>query len=170
MVITYNPGPLWSSPGLILKRFYCSWGWDQGCLEGGCRRSWGPSEEDWGGPARWWCFKSSYPWELRLFSQFNCSDWPCSGISCHHWKKEQLQQIFRLAWARVELTRHFYFTETLGQTYFFIDTNCLLFLDTVGMRAPQPLCEVRPQQEHSLWDQRPLAGGVMDRYDQFKGL
>lgn len=170
MVITYNPGPLWSSPGLMLKRFYCSWGWDQGCLEGGCRRSWGPSEEDWRGPARWWCFKSSYPWELRLFSQFNCSDWPCSGISCHHWKKEQLQQIFRLAWARVELTRHFYFTETLGQTYFFIDTNCLLFLDTVGMRAPQPLCEVRPQQEHSLWDQRPLAGGVMDRYDQFKGL
>jgi len=39
MVITYNPGPLWSSPGLMLKRFYCR-GWDQGCLEGGCRRSW----------------------------------------------------------------------------------------------------------------------------------
>lgn len=140
MVITYNPGPLWSSPGLMLKRFYCR-GWDQGCLEGGCRRSW----------AKWRRLKGTCEvvdakvpiLESWGFSQFNCSDWPCSGISCHHWKKEQLQQIFRLAWARVELTRHFYFTETLGQTYFFYRHKLLTFLDTVGMRARQPLCEAR---------------------------
>ena len=36
-------------------------------------------------------------------------------------------KIFRLAWAHVELARHFYFTATLRTDIFFIDTNCLLF-------------------------------------------
>jgi hypothetical protein len=34
--------------------------------------------------------------------------------------------------------------------HIFYRHKLLTFLDTVGMRARQPLCEARPQQEHSL--------------------
>jgi len=54
------------------------------------------------------------------FSQFNCPDWPCSGVCTHQWWREEQLQIFQLTWAQVELTRfHFYFTATLGQTFFY---------------------------------------------------
>jgi len=62
------------------------------------------------------------------FSQFNCPDWPCSGVCTHQWwREEQLQSFFQLAWAQVELARHFYFTATLGQTYFFYKHKLLTF-------------------------------------------
>lgn len=135
MVITYNPGPLWSSPGLMLKRFYCSWGWDQGCLEGGCRRSW----------AKWRRLKGTEVVMQKFLSlrveafhnsialtdhvvvsvaiigrrnNFNkFSGWPGPG-----WSSPGISISLK------HLDRHIFYRHKL-----------LTFLDTVGMRARQPL-------------------------------
>ena len=145
MVITYNPGPLWSSPGLMLKRFYCSWGWDQGCLEGGCRRSWVtqwrrlkgtcevvdakvPILESWGFFHNSIALTDHVVVSVAIIGRRNnfnkFSGWPGPG-----WSSPGISISLK------HLDRHI----------FFIDTNCLLFLDTVGMRARQAATLQRSQ-------------------------
>lgn len=145
MVITYNPGPLWSSPGLMLKRFYCR-GWDQGCLEGGCRRSW----------AKWRRLKGTEVLMQKFLSlrveafhnsialtdhvvvsvaiigrrnNFNkFSGWPGPG-----WSSPGISISLK------HLDRHIFYRHKL-----------LTFLDTVGMRARQPLRSQTPTGTFTL--------------------
>lgn len=96
MVITYNPGPMWSSPGWC---FYCRRGWVR-FRSGKMLRSWvvecrlrswrgSASVEDCRGPLRWTSdVNSSYPLRVEAFHNSISPNGPCSGISCHHWKSE----------------------------------------------------------------------------------
>jgi hypothetical protein len=125
MVITYNPGPLRSSPGLMLKRLKL---WKLigmlmkagSRLSGAWRRLKGPSEVC--GDAKFLSLR------VEAFHNSIALTDHVVVFAPHHWRREEQLQIFQLAWAQVELTRHFYFTATLGTDIFFIDTNCLLLV------------------------------------------
>lgn len=83
----------------------------------------------------WDWHESSYPWESWGFSQFNCPDWPCSGVCTHQWwREEQLQSFFSWPGPRwsspgisislQHLDRHIFFYKHKLLTFNFVRERC----------------------------------------------
>jgi len=63
------------------------------------------------------------------FSQFNCPDWPCSGVCTHQWwREEQLQSFFSWPGPRWSSPGISISLQHLDRHIFFINTNCLLLI------------------------------------------